>query len=233
MGTNFSAKAWFQPFKSNFSGIFAIPEYDLTRIEADILNQGITSLTQSSLPQSTSLHRHIVNAAKLIDAEVKIKKQKNEDIDYHFYGRTVRILTEVFNKPTDKQAAKHLADIAESSSGHTSVGKQVLGGLVVVLGVLLIATSIAGFVASLGSSSILSAWGVALGLSLAQAEIACAVTSSVLAGTGLGLTFFAGPNVIKSGKRQGLSQELIEVKEDVEHYDGPPPYSAAPPMVVY
>lgn len=228
MRTNSSANAWFQPFKNQYPAIFSIAEDDLVRIEADIFNQGIASLTQSSLYQYTTLQRRIVDAAKLIDAEVKINNQKHENIDYHFYGRTVRILIDVFNNPSNKQAAKHLADIAEHASGHFSVGKQVLGGLVVVLGAVLIAASVAGFVASFGSSSLLSAWGVALGMSLAQTGIACVVSSSVFAATGLGLTFFAGPNIIKSGKRQGLSQELIEISEEVDHHDRPLP--SAPPM---
>ncbi|WP_240920602.1 hypothetical protein [Legionella longbeachae] len=72
-------------------------------------------------------------------------------------------------------------------------------------------------VTTFGSSSALSAVGIALGLSLLQTQVVLGVTSTVAAATGIGLTFFTGPNTVKSGQRQGLSQGLIDVKEDIEH----------------
>ncbi len=224
--THYSAAAWFQESKINAPGYFAIPQHNLPGIEEDILNNGLAMFSQNSLYQRTGLQNHVVNVAKLIDEEVKMKKQKNEDVDYHFYGRTVRILGEVFHNPNDAQAAKRLGDIAEYASGNGSVGKQILGGLLIVLGVLLIGASIAGFVATLGSSSILSSWGFALGLGLFEAEIVLGVASTVAAVTGIGLTFFSGPNTIRANQRQGLSQELMDIKEEVENYDRPPAYGA-------
>lgn len=213
--TNYSANAWFDTSKNANLGVFAIQPAQLENIEEQIFNDGLVHLKRNNV--LSNVQRHIMNAAELIEAEVAMKKQKQEPIDYHFYGRTVCVLTDVFNNPNDIQAAKRLGDIAEFASGSPSVGKQVLGGLLIALGVLLIGASVAGLVTTLGSSSALSAVGIALGLSLLQTQVVLGVTSTVVAATGIGLTFFTGPNTVKSGQRQGLSQGLIDVKEDIEH----------------
>ncbi|KTD05954.1 hypothetical protein Lgra_2731 [Legionella gratiana] len=220
--TNFSAQAWFEGSKNKNSAVFAIQPAQLTNIEEQIFTNGLAFLKRNNGP-SNDLQKHIMNAGDLIDAEVTMKKQKQEPIDYHFYGRTVRVLGEALAKPMDMQAAKRLGGIAEYASGSASVGKQVLGGLLIALGVLLVGASVAGFVASFGSSSALSAVGMALGLSLLQTQVVLGVTSSLAAASGIGLTFFVGPNTMKSGQRQGLSQELVDVKEGMEH-DASQPY---------
>ncbi|CAM2745901.1 Uncharacterised protein [Legionella steigerwaltii] len=227
MQTGFSASAWFESNKKMTPGFFAIEEQNLSNLEEQIFNEGLTFIAQNTPTQLTVLQKHIINAVNLIDAEVKIKKQKHEEIDYHFYGRTVLILNSVLTNFTDKQVGKRLGDIAEYASGSNSVGKQVLGGLLIVLGILLIGASVAGFLATLGSSSLLSAWGISLGLALFEMELVCGIASSLAAATGIGLTFFAGPKAIESGTRKGLSQELMEIKEGIEHYGEPPPYSIA------
>ncbi|QMT61269.1 hypothetical protein [Legionella sp. PC997] len=222
--TGYSATAWFESNKQSAPGCFAIQEYFLPILEEEILNNGLAYITQNKLLKPTALQKHIINAVNLIDAEVKLKKQKHEDIDYHFYGRTVLILNSALVNPTDKQLAQRLGDIAAYTSGSNSTGKQVLGGLLIVLGALLICSSIAGFITTCGSSSVLSAWGFSLGLSLLETELAFGIASTLAAATGVGLTFFAGPKAIESGRRKGLSQELIEIKDGMESYDAPPPY---------
>lgn len=214
--TGFSANAWFDSSKNANLGVFAIQPIQLENIEEQIFNDGLVHLKRNNV-STNDLQKHIMNAAELIEAEVAMKKQKQELIDYHFYGRAVCVLTEALNNPNDMQAAKRLGDIAEYASGSPSVGKQVLGGILIALGVLLIGASVAGLVTTFGSSSALSAVGMALGLSLLQTQVVLGVTSTVAAATGIGLTFFTGPNTVKSGQRQGLSQRLIDVKEGVEH----------------
>ncbi|MGL5741288.1 MAG: hypothetical protein ACRCXC_01410 [Legionella sp.] len=130
----------------------------------------------------------------------------------------------MLHNPTDMQSARRLSTLAEHASGSTSVGKQVLGGLVIALGVVLIGASVAGFLGTYGFGAPLCACGMLLGLALFEAEVVLTVASSIVAATGLGLTFFAGPGLLRSGKRQGLSQELIDVKEGIEHYEAPLPY---------
>lgn len=214
--TNYSANAWFEVSKNANLGVFAIQPAQIDNIEEQIFNDKLVHLKRNNI-LSNNIQRHIMNAAELIEAEVAMKKQKQESIDYHFYGRTVCVLTDALNNPNDVQAIKRLGDIAECASGSPSVGKQVLGGLLIALGVLLIGASVAGMVTTFGSSSALSAVGIALGLSLLQTQVVLGVTSTVAAATGIGLTFFTGPNTVKSGQRQGLSQGLIDVKEDIEH----------------
>lgn len=214
--TRYNADVWFNFSKQTYPGYFAIQTAQLPSIEEQIFNNGLASL---NIQQTHNLHTHIVKAANLIEAEVAMKKEKHEPIDYHFYGRTVCILGEALANPQDMQTIKRLGDIAEYASGSPSVGKKVLGGLMIALGVLLIGASVAGLVTTFGSSSALSAVGVALGLSLLQTQVVLGVTSTVAAVSGIGLTFFAGPNALKSGQRHGLSQELVEVKEGLEHYD--------------
>lgn len=227
MQTNYNASAWFASNIQSMPGYFAIQEQHLPNVEEQILNNGFAFITQNTPIRPTALQKHIINAVNLIDAEVKMKKQKNEEIDYHFYGRAVFILNDVLVNPTDKQAAKRLGEIAEYASGNSSIGKQVLGGLLIVLGALLISASVIGFITTFGSSSVLSAWGFALGLSLFETEFAFGIASSLVAATGIGLTFFSGPKAIESGGRKGLSQELMDIKEGVENYDEPSSYSFA------
>lgn len=224
--TGYSATAWFDSNKQNAPGCFAINEQDLPNLEEQILNHRLALIAQNTPVQPTALQKHIINAAHLIDAEVKMKQQKQAEIDYHFYGRAVLILNDVLTNPADKQSAKRLGEIAEYASGNSSVGKQVLGGLLIVLGALLIGASVAGFITTCGSSSVLSAWGFSLGLSLLGTELVFGIASSLAAAAGVGLTFFAGPKAIKSGAREGLSQKLMDIKEEIENYDEPPPYSA-------
>ncbi|MCE0724765.1 MULTISPECIES: hypothetical protein [Legionella] len=225
--TGYNATTWFESNKQSAPGCFALKEQDLPNLEEQILNNALAFIAQiNRLVQPTALQKHIINAANLIDAEVKLKKQKCEEIDYHFYGRAALILNDALAKPRDKQAARRLGDIAEYASGSTSVGKQVLGGLLIVCGTLLMSASIAVFITTFCSSSVLSAWGFALGLSLFEAELVFGITSSLAAATGIGLTFFAGPTAIESGARKGLSQELMDIKEGIENYGEPPAYSA-------
>ncbi|KTD40016.1 hypothetical protein [Legionella parisiensis] len=225
MQTNYNASAWFASNVQTMPGYFAIQEQYLPIVEEQILNNGFAFIAQNKPDRPTSLQKHIINAVNLIDAEVKMKKQKNEEIDYHFYARAVFILNDVLVNPTDKQAAKRLGEIAEYASGNSSVGKQVLGGLLIVFGALLISASVVGFITTFGSSSVLSAWGFALGLSLFETEFVFGIASSLAAAAGISLTFFAGPRAMESGGRKGLSQELMDIKEGIENYDEPPPYS--------
>ncbi|MGM9452615.1 hypothetical protein ACTAZI_04680 [Legionella bozemanae] len=226
MQTNYTAEAWFASNIQSMPGYFAIQEYHLPNVEEQILNNGFAFITQNTPIRPTALQKHIINAVNLIDAEVKMKKQKSEEIDYHFYGRTVLILNDVFVNPADKHAAKRLGEIAEYASGNSSVGKQVLGGLLIVFGALLISASVVSFITTFGSSSVLSAGGFALGLSLFETEFVFGIASSLAAAAGIGLTFFAGPKAMESGGRKGLSQKLMDIKEGIENYGEPPAYNA-------
>ncbi|WP_454782932.1 hypothetical protein [Legionella sp. WA2022007384] len=224
MLTGYSATAWFESNKQGAPACFAIQEQYLPHLEEQILTDGLAYISQNTPLKPTALQKHIINAANLIDAEVKQKKKNQEEIDYHFYARTVLLLNVALVNPTDKESATRLGAIAEHASGSTSIGKQVLGSLLIVFGALLICGSIAGFIATSGSSSILSAWGISLGLGILETELVFGIASTLAAATGIGLTFFAGPKAIESGSRKGLSQELIDIKDGIESYDGPPPY---------
>ncbi|WP_392538904.1 hypothetical protein [Legionella sp. 227] len=225
MQTGYSAQAWFESNKQNMPGLFAIKEQDLPSLEEQIFKNGLIFITQNRITQQTPLQKHILNTVNLIDAEVKMKKRRKEKIDYHFYGRMLTLLNSAFVNPADQHAAKCLGDIAEYASGSNAVGKKVLGGLLIAAGCLLICASVAGFFTTFGSSSLLSAWGIALGLGLLETELVFGVASSLAAVTGIGLTFFAGPKAIESGARKGLALELKDIKEELEHYNAPPSYS--------
>ena len=172
--------------------------------------------TYRALSQPTSLQKHAINAIKLIEAEVKMKREKKQKmIDYYFYARAVRVLNEVSFHPKEVRTAKRLADIAECASGHPSVGKKVAGGLIIALGALLVGTSVAILVLTGGFGFSLSVWGVMLGVNVLKAGVILGVAVSSSALTGIG-SFFAGPQMIKSGMRQGLSQEIVDVKKELE-----------------
>ena len=104
------------------------------------------------------------------------------------------------------RATERLLHMAEQAQGTYSLGKKLLGSLMVVIGVLMVITSALAFASSLGGASVFSAWGSVLGLHLIQTQVA-ALSLSAAAGTGL--TFW-GSHTIAAGARQGLSQDLME-----------------------
>ena len=159
--TGFTTTAWFEENKSTKAEYFAIPEQDLPNIESQIFQSEIVWLTQLKQEQKTMLQTNIINAAQLIKLEVQDKTKKKEEIDYHFYIRAMRNLNAVYHNFVDDQTAKRLSDIAEYASGSPSIGKQVLGALLVVFGGLLIATCIAGCVTAF-ASSLFCAWAITL-----------------------------------------------------------------------
>ncbi|KTC82384.1 hypothetical protein Lche_0648 [Legionella cherrii] len=214
-----SAESWFAVNKHEKPEYFAIQERNLPHVEEEIFNNGLFFIRKNPPARPTSIQKHIIRAVNLIEAEVKIKKQKKEEIDYHFYARVIWILNDVFEGRADHKTVNRLGAIAEYASRNNSVGKHVLGSLLVVFGALLIGASIAGFITTFGSSSILSAWGFSLGLSLLETEFVLGLASSLTAITGIGLTFFAGPDAIKSGT--DFSQELIKINQGIEQGDEP------------
>lgn len=210
--TEFSARAWFKAVQNQYPLIFANGECDIVNKERSIFQQAMTFLLHVNLSQQTELQRKIIQAAQTLQAEVDGKAQRNEDMDFHFYTHIATNLINVYNNPADMRAAKRLGDMAEYATGAASLSKKVLGSLLVVVGTLLIGVSIAAFVTSLGSSSLLSAWGLAIGFSLLQMQIAAGVAFSLTTAAGAGLTFWGGSK-INAGMRQGFSQELNEVQE--------------------
>lgn len=164
------------------------------------------------------LKSKILNAFNLIDLDIQRLRQEGKDIDYHFYTRAVNDLAHIAANPQDLAAGQRLAKLTEVASGAPDRRKQVLGALAVVVGVLLIAASIAGFVMTFGGSSFASAFGVSLGLSLVSSQIALGIGSGVVSTVGLGMTFF-GEQKRESGLRQGLSKELNDIKDDVLNAD--------------
>lgn len=59
---------------------FAIQEHHLPILEEQILNNGIAFIAQNRPNQPTALQKHIISAVNLIDAEVKMKKQKTRKL---------------------------------------------------------------------------------------------------------------------------------------------------------
>lgn len=213
--TENNARAWFEAVQNQYPLIFANSEHDILNTERSIFQQAMTFLLHANLSQQTEMQRKIIQAAQTLQVEIEGKAQRNEAIDFHFYTRIATNLINVYNNPGDMHAAKRLGDMADYATGAASLSKKVLGSLLVVVGTLLIGVSTAAFVTSLGSSALLSAWGLAIGLSLLQMQIAGGIAFSLTTATGAGLTFW-GSSKINAGMRQGFSQELNEVQEIVQ-----------------
>lgn len=213
LGTMFHAVAWYEATKNANPTYFVFSEQELLNKEAVIFEQAMHELLDQNLVHQNEVQRKIAHAAELIHLEVSEKSRKQEPIDFYFYTRIAHNLINAYNNPADSQATKRLLDMAEYASGTGSLGKKVLGGLLVALGALLIVASIASFFATMGSSSLLSAGGVALGLTF------IGLTFATSAAAGVGLTFW-GAQTIKSGMRQGLSKELVDIQIEADKFLG-------------
>ena len=215
MKTDFSKTQHFAQLQLEAAQLFAMSEQQLALTEQDIYTKKL-QLIQARVVYDTLLQDKINSAVSLIHREVESKITRNEAVDYHFYNRALYDLHHLSIHSNDTNTIQHLAKLAESASGTPSTSKKVIGALIAVLGVLLIAASIACLIATACGSSFLSAAGVALGLSLIQSQIAVGVSLSVTAAVSGGLTFW-GCTKFKEGMRQGVSKELIDVQEELLH----------------
>lgn len=220
--SNFNAAAWYQSVKDARPDCFALSECNLLAVEQANYEYAVDLIMGPHQVSDSFLNKKINDVVWSIYDEVRHKRQKNKVIDYHFYTQLLQQLHFLSLHPEDKLTAQRLTTMAEHASGSPSVGKQVLGGLLVVLGVLTIAASITALAFTFGSSSILSAWGMALGLGLIQAQCVAGVSLSLTAVAGAGLTFWGG-SAIKAGTRQGISRELLDLTE--EALRSPPSYT--------
>lgn len=221
LGISFNATAWFRATKNEQRRTFAITESELSSDEVARCQQMMDRLLDNSLSQATYLQQSIRQSAEAIDIEICEKIRRNESIDYHFYSCLANTLMQLHHDSSDSRATGRLFHMAEQATGASSLGKKLLGALMVVLGALMVTTSILAFASSLGSTSALSAWGCALGLNLIQTQVAAFTLScSITAAVGTGLTFW-GSRTIGASARQGLSQHLIDTYDAALEDVGP------------
>ncbi|MDR3501084.1 MAG: hypothetical protein P4L79_00700 [Legionella sp.] len=221
LGISFNAMAWFRATKKEQRRILAITESELNSEEVARCQQMMDRLLDNSLPQATYLQQSIRQSAQAIDIEICEKIRRNESIDYHFYICLANTLMQLHHDGSNSRAAGRLFHMAEQATGASSLGKKLLGALMVVLGAVMITTSVLAFASSLGSTSALSIWGSALGLNLIQTQVAAlSLSCSITAAVGTGLTFW-GSRTIGASTRQGLSQDLMETYDAVLKDIGP------------
>lgn len=182
-----------------------------------IYNETLKPLLQSN----NHLQLHMENTVSLIFNEIKAKEsgplnETQEPIDYHFYTEIICDFIDILKKTPKSDTGNHLSLLTEYASGAPSIGKQIGGALLAVIGLLLIAASVAALLLTFGSTSLFTAFGIALGLSLLQFEITAGVVFSLTAAASAGLTFF-GAKTITNGLQQGLSKEIQTVHDDFVH----------------
>lgn len=216
--TGYTAEIWYNDTKKTKPILFSMHESELIHTEQRIFQRALDFLLQSHLPQNTQLRHYIPKAAWRIHLEVDAKKRREEPIDYHFYTQILHALTEIYHDPTHTVALTHLSHLTQHASGTSSVGKKVLGGLLVVLGLAVIGISIASFATTCGASSLLSAWGLSLGISLLNTQIGIGVGLYVTAAAGTGLTFW-GAKTIHASRPQGLAKELSAIQKQANDSD--------------
>lgn len=233
--TGNSADFYFLGIKNKNPALFAMTEQDLLLREPQIFSDEL-DLIQPFFQRQNVLQTQIETATYLIQAEINTKLQKNEEVDYHFYIHAMRGLNQALRTPYVKRVAERIGELAEVASGAPSLGKKVLGGFIVVLGILVIGGSLAGLAATCGGSSLLTAYGIGIGLSLIETQIGLAFGFSLTAVLGVGLTLF-GSHVVKAGVRQGVSKALKDVQGELdEHYNSKTEYESAlhhPPTTSY
>lgn len=207
--TGASAQACFKAVQDQYPLIFMKDERELVNEERILYLVKVSSYSGLESSPKTELQRKIIHALQTLQAEVTAKVERKEAIDYHFYTRIAMNLTNLYNNPADVRAATRLGDMAEYATGAASLGKKLLGSLLVVLGLLLIAASIAILLSPVGACSVFSAWGLALGMDALVTE-AVSAAGLYVAGTGLSAW---GVFKFDTGRRHGFSKELHEVQE--------------------
>jgi hypothetical protein len=218
MSTGLTSDFHFENIKKVKSQIFVMTEADLKLEEARVFQQELNNFAADHTNPKTRLQVHVVKAMQSIKTEVEAKVLKNEVIDYYLYTKMIRDLNTVVTNANNLSVASRLGRMADVSSGSPSVGKKVVGCLLAVLGILLIAGSIAGFALTCGAGTLPSAFGIAVGISLIQAQFTLGVGFTLAAAGGAGISFWGG-TVFKSGMRQGLSQDIKEVQQDIEEHN--------------
>jgi hypothetical protein len=194
------------------------PQFNITPEHLLVLEEQRYALKLSELESGIYTDEIQKRARAVIDAikaEVASKKIKNEPIDYRFYSRILEDMWQAMGHRQDQAAIQHLGLLANAASGSSSTGKKIAGALFALVGVLLIAASIACLVATFGGSALASGFGAALGLSLIQSQICLGITASVTAVAGTSLSFWGGFK-FKDGMRQGLSKDIMDFKQEIE-----------------
>jgi hypothetical protein len=220
--TNSCAQTCFKELRNKHPSTFAELDRNLVEIEwKKFMELRDRLLDPLSIPQ-TLLQQKIIRAAHTLRAEVEDKIRKNKVIDFYFYTRIAENLCKVYTNPEDMEATANLAQIAKYTTGAASIGKKLAGSILIVLGILLIATSITMLVGSSGISAPLSALAVTLGLNLVKPVVIGAIASASFSFGG-GFTFW-GTALIKQSNPKGFSKELIEVQEEIINRTPSSPY---------
>lgn len=197
-----SAVSCYEAVKQKYGRIFNLSMHDLHVDEVMQFQKIKDSLLVPSLQPE------IQQVIQFIDMELSEKISRNEYVDYYYYTNIAQTLMQLRSYPTNQEAAKHLFYLAEHATGNVSVTKQVLGGLLIAVGCMMIAASAGLFLSTMGSSSMLSIWGGTLGLNILQTQAAISTACSITTAIGTGLSFWGG-RTFSAGMRQGLSQALV------------------------
>ncbi|CEK10332.1 hypothetical protein [Legionella hackeliae] len=231
LATGVTAQSYFQAAKGPNKFLCDLNDEQLVQYEATIFRDKYTLLSNNSLFGRNSVQLSMAKAMSLIADEINGKILKNEPVDYHFYTAVTNDFLQIFT-PQSEKAIKHLGVLAEHASGAPSLGKQIGGALLVVIGLTILTASIVGLAATFGGSSFFSAYGIGLGLSMLQFQVAFGTLFTATTFAGSGLTFFGG-RVYKQGTQQGLSKELAHLQEECQK-PNPLDYSqvtpSAPPL---
>jgi hypothetical protein len=206
--TGKTAQEWFKLIQEQRPQIFITGEQEF--VQAERIRYGRDRyLPGMWSSQQTKLQRKIIQVLNTLHAEVSSKEQKNEVVDYHFYQRIKTDLLDVYKNPQDARAINRLGVVAEYATGAPLLSKKLLAGLLLVLGWVLIAASVAIVFSPVGACSIFSTWGLALGLGVLETESVSAVGLYV---AGFAFTLWGGQKMGEA-MRQGFSQELHEVQD--------------------
>ncbi|WP_428414110.1 hypothetical protein, partial [Legionella sp.] len=142
LGISFNAMAWFRAAQKERRRIFTITESELNSDEVARCQQMMNRLLDNSLPQASYLQQSIRQSAEAIDIEICDKLRRNESIDYHFYTCLANTLMQLHHDGSNSRATERLFHMAEQATGTSSLGKKLVGALMVVLGGAMVTTSI-------------------------------------------------------------------------------------------
>lgn len=191
--------------------LFNISEVDLQKMEIDTYNNLLTKL--SSLKNPNLLNFKIQAAVYEVNKEIELKNKKNLPINYHFYNQILSDLYYIQNNPEHHSVIQHLTKLADLAQGKPILSKKIVGALFAVIGVALIAASLTCLAFTFGGSSLASAMGVTVGLSMINSQIALGVCASIGFFSGSCISACSG-RMIQNGMRQGLSKELKSVTNE-------------------
>lgn len=164
-------------------------------------------------PSMRTIVEEVQRLKKALEEEILASKQSKfkETEQSEQFAKREQLLADICRKtaylaqhPTDTQAKAHYKQCIKTVQGHRSWGKIIGGAMLAFFGAVLMVASTMALVASLGTSTPLSAIGISIG------ETALATGLSATAAAISTIPTVGGLVLARSGRRKNLSEAMYQ-----------------------